>query len=223
MTARSTVEGLPDRLPDDPLPLLADWLERAAGAARRNPHAMALATADAHGRPAARMVLLKGIAVNPGYVVFYTHYRSRKAAELEATGRAAAVLYWDDLGRQVRLEGAVLRSPAEESDAYFATRPWESQLNAWTSEQSKPLADPADLPRRAARKARELGFDVAARPERALPRPAFWGGFRLWLDALEFWVEGAARFHDRLRYARELQPAGAVYRGGPWTKQRLQP
>lgn len=223
MIAGDNVVGLPEQLPKDPVPLLADWLERAAAGTRRNPHAMALATSDAHGRPAVRMVLLKALSAEAGFIVFYTHYRSRKAAELEASGRAAGVLYWEDLGRQVRLEGAVLRSPAEESDAYFATRPWQSQLNAWTSEQSKPLADPADLPRRAARKARELGFDGSTAPPRPLPRPAFWGGFRLWLDAIEFWVEGAARFHDRLRYSRELVPQGSVYKAGPWTKQRLQP
>jgi pyridoxamine 5'-phosphate oxidase len=223
MTARPSVQRLPEHLPDDPLPLLADWLAHAASGARRNPHAMALATTDGSGRPSVRMVLLKGIGAAEGYVVFYTHYRSRKAAEIESTGRAAAVLYWEDLGRQVRLEGAVLRSPTEESDAYFATRPWQSQLNAWTSEQSKPLADPADLSRRAARKALELGFDAESAPDQPLPRPVFWGGFRLWLDAIEFWVEGAARFHDRLRYARALEPAGTVYRGREWTKQRLQP
>src|SRR3970282_2977600 len=103
---------------------------------------MGLATSDANGRPSVRMVLLKGFAVSDGYAVFFTHYGSRKAAEL-GNGHAAGVLYWEELGRQVRFEGIVVRSPAAESDAYFATRPPRSQLNAWSSEQSKVLTDPA--------------------------------------------------------------------------------
>jgi pyridoxamine 5'-phosphate oxidase len=224
MSARAPAERLPNPIPDDPLPLVRQWLDRSAGSSRRNPHAMALATAAGDGSPSVRLVLLKGFSVAEGYAVFYTHYGSRKAAELEASGRAAAVLYWDDLGRQLRFEGRVLRSPAAESDAYYATRPWLSQLNAWTSEQSKPLADPADLQIKAAQKAHELGFDVdASAPLGPLPRPAFWGGFRLWLERIEFWVEGASRFHERLYYTRELTAAGANYRGGSWSHVRLQP
>lgn len=222
MTARSSIDGLPPHPPDDPLPLLADWLARAATTAIRNPHAMALATTT-NDRPSVRMVLLKHLAREHGYVVFYTHYRSRKAAELDASGRAAAVLHWDELGRQVRLEGAVERSPADESDRYFATRPWQSQLNAWTSEQSRPIDDPNELSVRAAAKARELGFDVATGPAAPLPRPPFWGGYRLWLDAIELWVEGQARFHDRLRYERTLVLEHGVARTGAWTHHRLQP
>lgn len=223
MTA-PTFEGLPPCPPDDPLALVADWLARATTEPCRNPHAMALGTCDLRGRPSVRMVLLRAFAQPEGYVVFYTHYGSRKAAELEHTGRAAGALYWDGLGRQVRLEGTIRRSPAAESDRYFAARPWQSQLNAWTSEQSKPLADPGDLPRRAAAKARELGFDVTGSgPVEPLPRPPFWGGYRFWLDAIELWVEGVGRFHDRLRYERELAPAGDAYRGSAWTHERLQP
>jgi pyridoxamine 5'-phosphate oxidase len=173
------------------------------------------------------MVLLKELAVNDGFVVFYTHYGSRKALEMQRNGRAAAVLYWEDLGRQIRFEGAVLRSPAAESDAYFATRPLRSQLNAWSSEQSQPLRNPTDLTLRASRKASELGLDddhSLPAGGQQLPRPEFWGGFRLWLDAVELWVEGADRFHERLRYTRALTPGGAfAFRGGAWTHERLQP
>lgn len=217
---------LPAPPPDDPLPVAMRWLAEATAHARRNPNAMALATVDAAGRPSARMVLLKELAP-AGYAVFYTNYGSRKAAELDATRRAAAVLYWDDLGRQLRFEGAIVRSPIGESDAYFASRAWRSQLNAWSSEQSRPIDDLDELDRRASAKAREFGITNAGEspaPDRRLPRPAFWGGYRLWLDAIELWVEGAHRFHERLAYRRELGTAEAhEFRPGPWSWQRLQP
>jgi pyridoxamine 5'-phosphate oxidase len=135
-------------------------------------------------------------------------------------------MYWHELGRQVRFEGVVARSPTAESDAYFATRAGRSQVNAWSSEQSRPLNDPAELDRRAARKAAEIGVSGTGSPAsgRQLPRPEFWGGFRLWFEAVELWVEGKDRFHERLRYERELQPKDPhVFAVGPWTSQRLQP
>ena len=217
---------LPSPPPEDPVPTALRWLAEATALGRRNPNAMALATTDTDGRPAVRMVLLKELAP-AGYAVFYTNYGSRKAAELAATGRAAAVLHWDELGRQVRFEGAVLRSPADESDAYFASRSWRSQVNAWSSEQSRPLTDPSELDRRAASKAAELG--VRSRGDsplagRRLPRPEFWGGFRLWFDAVELWAEGADRFHERLRYRRELGAADQyAFHPSRWSWQRLQP
>jgi pyridoxamine 5'-phosphate oxidase len=202
--------------PDDPVPTVVRWLAEAEALGRRNANAIALASTDAAGRPSVRMVLLKELAP-AGYAVFYTNYGSRKAAELEATRRAAAVLYWHELGRQVRFEGRVVRSPDAESDAYFLTRPWRSQVNAWSSEQSRPIADVAELERRAAEIA---GTDAT----RALQRPPFWGGFRLWFDAVELWVEGADRFHERVRYERELRARNAyTFGGGRWQWQRLQP
>src|SRR5688572_10305044 len=179
--------------PDDPVRVAAQWLGEAEALGRRNANAIALASADAAGRPSVRMVLLKELAPL-GYAVFYTNYGSRKGDELLTTGRAAAVLYWHELGRQVRFEGRVVRSPDAESDAYFASRPTLSQVNAWSSEQSRPLADPAALEERAAKVA------AGTPPDRPLPRPDFWGGFRLWLEAMELWVEGQNRFHERVRY-----------------------
>jgi pyridoxamine 5'-phosphate oxidase len=217
---------LPAPPPDDPLPVAMRWFAEAMARERRNPNAMALATVDATGRPSARMVLLKELAP-AGYGVFYTNYGSRKAGELDATRRAAAVLYWDDLGRQLRFEGAIVRSPVAESDAYFASRAWRSQLNAWSSEQSRPIDDPADLERRAQTKARELGVMAPGEspaPGRRLRRPAFWGGYRLWFDAIELWAEGADRFHERLSYRRDLGAAQPdEFRPGAWSWQRLQP
>ena len=136
--------------PEDPVRAAAQWVGEAEALGRRNANAMALASADAAGSPSVRMVLLKELAPL-GYAVFYTNYDSRKGAELAATGRAAAVLYWHELGRQVRFEGRVVRSPATESDRYFASRAPASQVNAWSSEQSRPLADPAALEERAAK------------------------------------------------------------------------
>ena len=212
-----SVTGLPTPVPHDPLPTVIAWLaEMTALGTRRNPNALALATADASGRPSVRMVLVKEIAPS-GYLVFYTNYGSRKAAELDRASRAAGVLYWEELGRQVRFEGRVVRSPDAESDAYFASRPERSQLNAWASRQSQPLVDTAELERRAEQKARELrGAPV--------PRPPNWGGYRLWFEALELWAEGADRFHERLRYTRELAPDDAFSFGaGQWSWRRLQP
>jgi pyridoxamine 5'-phosphate oxidase len=201
--------------PDDPVRAAAQWLGEAEALGRRNTNAMALASVDAAGRPSVRMVLLKELAPL-GYAVFYTNYGSRKGGELLTTGRAAAVLYWHELGRQVRFEGPVVRSPDAESDAYFASRPMLSQVNAWSSEQSRPLADPAALEERAAK--------VAAGKGTVLPRPDFWGGFRLWLEAVELWVEGENRFHERVRYERELVARDAhSFNAGRWTSQRLQP
>lgn len=213
--------SLPATLPDDPLPTAKRWLAEAEAIGRRNANAIALASADRAGRPSVRMVLIKDL-VPLGYLVFYTNYGSRKAAELEATGRAAAVIYWHELGRQVRFEGVVVRSPEAESDAYFATRPRQSQINAWSSEQSRPLADMSELERRAAGVAAEKGGGSSS--QQPLPRPDFWGGYRLWLDALELWVEGAHRFHERVRYERHLTPKDAdSFTADRWRWQRLQP
>ena len=203
--------------PKDPVRTAAQWLGEAEALGRRNANAMALASVDASGRPSARMVLLKELAP-VGYAVFYTNYGSRKGGELLSTRRAAAVLYWHELGRQVRFEGPVVRSPEAESDAYFASRPRASQINAWSSEQSRPLPEPAALEERATKLA---GTKLDSEK---LPRPDFWGGFRLWLESLELWVEGRDRFHERVRYERRLDARDAyTFETGRWNWQRLQP
>ena len=222
----------PPTPPEDPVRLVHDWLADATErSGQRHPNAFTLATADASGRPAARMVLLKDLSLTHGYAVFHTNYRSRKGAELDSRAQAAAVLHWDSLGRQIRLEGPAVRCPAEESDAYFATRPWQSRLNAWVSDQSHPLEDPAELAERAARMAEEFNLpdpagtaSPAESAEAALVRPEFWGGYRLWFTAVEFWTEGTDRFHARVRYQRTLTPVGAdAFTAGTWSWQRLQP
>jgi pyridoxamine 5'-phosphate oxidase len=191
------------------LPLARQWLSEALARVPRNPWAMALASVADNGRVSLRYVLLKELSEAEGHIVFYTNYGSRKAAELEGAGCGAGALYWPDAGRQLRFEGTVQRSPEGESDAYFASRPRASQLNAWASDQSQPIDSPDAIGARL--EMREAEF--ASRPE--IPRPAWWGGFRLKLDAVEFWVEGRDRFHERLRYQRNADRC--------WTSCWLQP
>jgi len=216
--------------PEDPVRVIREWLDEATReAVQRHPNTMTLATVAASGQPSARVVLLKDLSVADGYVVFHTHYESRKSVELRENNQAAAVIHWDRLGRQVRLEGLVVRSPTAESDEYFATRPWRSQINAWTSEQSRPLGDPDELDDRAREKAQELGLaDLDDSPENSRPgglsRPEFWGGYRLWFAAVELWMEGPDRFHERLRYERSVTSQDEhTFQTGPWSVQRLQP
>jgi pyridoxamine 5'-phosphate oxidase len=216
-------------LDENPLDKIADWLAQALSAStRRNPLAMALATCSESGTPSVRMVLARGYCRETGHIVFYTNFGSRKAAEIEATGRAAGVLYWEEFGgRQLRVEGPVTRAPDSDADAYFAQRPAGSQLNAWVSRQSQPLADSDSLNSAAEEKAGDLGFDIArldlTRPAR-IPRPSHWGGYRLWIERVEFWSEGSGRFHERLLYYRKLE-LGPTKDGadGDWQLTRLQP
>jgi pyridoxamine 5'-phosphate oxidase len=165
-----------------------------------------------------RYVLLKFLSVEHGYIVFYTNYGSRKGSELTANGFAAAALYWEELGRQLRFEGPVLRSPAAESDAYFETRPRASQLNAWASEQSRPLGHSSQMQARLVDRQHE--FEALEH----VPRPPSWGGFRIWLAAVELWSEGANRFHERARYERDLAAsASGHFECGSWRQRYLQP
>jgi pyridoxamine 5'-phosphate oxidase len=231
MSPREHSEVLPEVLPADPLALVSEWLASATAAqVQPNPNAMVLATSTPDGRPSARVVLLKSIVPQPGYVVFYTNYLSAKGRQLRANPRAAAVLHWDVLHRQVRIEGTVTPAPAADSDAYFASRAWQSRIGAWASEQSEPLAQRADLLEVVQQTARRFGAPTPGSPgaddslKVTVPRPPHWGGFRLWADAVELWVEGAARIHDRARWTRTLTARGHEgYRPGSWTATRLQP
>jgi pyridoxamine 5'-phosphate oxidase len=178
---------------DNPLDRFQEWFREAEEAGVDVPEAMALATADAHGAPSARMVLLKG-ADEDGFV-FYSGYVSRKGGELEQNPRAALLFYWRPLGKQIRVEGAVERVSEATSAAYFATRPRGSQLAAWASHQSRPLASREELERRYAELEREY-------EGREVPRPPHWGGYRLRPEAIEFWEHRENRLHDRMRYTR---------------------
>ncbi len=172
----------------DPFALFDQWFAEARASEPNDPNAMALATADAVGRPSVRMVLLKGHG-RDGFV-FYTNREGRKAADLAANPHAALLFHWKSLRRQIRIEGPVTLASDAESDAYFASRGRDSQLGAWASDQSRPLADRATFEARFAEvQARFEGQDV--------PRPPFWGGYRVTPASIEFWQDRAHRLHER--------------------------
>jgi pyridoxamine 5'-phosphate oxidase len=211
--------------------LASAWLDEAAErAVRRNPNAMTLATVAADGQPSARIVLCKAFVPDPGYLVFHTNYRSRKARDLEANPRAAALFHWDGLGRQVRIEGIAVRSPAAESDAYFATRDPGSRLGAWGSDQSRPIESREALISQIRERATGLGLtpdgtpadEAGTRP--VIRRPPHWGGYRIWADVIELWLEGRDRVHDRAAWRREItRTDDHSFRVAPWAGTRLQP
>ncbi len=188
----------------DPVRQFEHWLEDALRARLPLPNAATLATVSEAGTPAARAVLLKGI--ERGGFVFYTNYRSRKGRELDARAAACLVFLWSDLERQVRIEGSVEKLSAEESDAYFATRPLGARLSAWASAQSERVPDRAAL---------EAAMEEARKRHGERPlRPPHWGGYRVIPQSIEFWQGRADRLHDRLLYTRG---------GGGWRIERLAP
>ena len=189
----------------DPLRQFSLWFEQVRDI-EADPTAMALATATPGGRPSVRMVLLKG--VDDGGFVFYTNYQSRKAREMEATGRASLLFHWHSLERQVRIGGGIERVSPAESDAYFETRPLESRLSVYASRQSEAIES---------REVLEEAFERVKRTygDGSVPRPEWWGGYRVVPDEYEFWQGRVSRLHDRLRYLK-----GA---NGAWRRERLAP
>lgn len=192
--------GLPE-----PLRQLEQLLGEAREAGVRNADAMALASVDEHGRPSVRMVLLRGLDARG--LVFFTNYGSPKARDLDATGQAAAVFYWEPLGRQVRVSGSVERISNDESESYFASRPRGHRLAAWASRQSQPLPGTQALLDEVAALERRFPGEV--------PLPPFWGGYRLAADTVEHWTSKANRLHERVLYSRTT--------GEGWSEQLLQP
>jgi len=189
---------------NDPIALVQDWLDEARALAGE-PHAMTLATATRDGRPSARIVLLRSF--DERGLVFFTNRTSRKGEELRENPRAAAVIHWWELGRQVRAEGAVEEVSTEESSEYWATRPRGSRIAAWASPQSRALADRDELEGLVAEVAERFG-------DGDVPLPHFWGGYRLVPEVVELWTHRDDRLHDRIRYVRE---------GDGWRGERLAP
>jgi pyridoxamine 5'-phosphate oxidase len=206
MSPTSQLVLLESEVPADPLALFARWYLDAESAQLIEPSAMTLATATADGRPDARMVLLRGFDER-GFN-FYTNYQSRKAGELAQNPRAALVLYWAALMRQIRIEGTVEKLAPEESDAYFRTRPIGNQLGAWASPQSQVIEGRSFLDERL----QLLEAQHGAGQE--VPRPPHWGGYRVIPQVIEFWQGRANRLHDRLRYRKA---------GDGWVIERLAP
>lgn len=194
---------------DDPFAIARAWLAEAGATEPNDPNAIALATVDGEGMPDVRMVLLKEIegAGTDGAFVFYTNYDSAKGRQIAETGKAAFVMHWKSLRRQIRVRGTVTREDGPQADAYYASRSLQSRLGAWASAQSRPLDSRAALVAAAARQ----GLAHGTNP----PRPPFWGGFRIHPDAIEFWSDGAFRLHDRFRWTKDA--------GLGWQIERLSP
>jgi pyridoxamine 5'-phosphate oxidase len=191
---------------DDPFVIAQAWLDEATKSEPNDPNAIALATVDHDGLPNVRMVLLKEIEADA--FVFYTNYGSRKGQEIAASGKAAFVLHWKSLHRQIRVRGEVVKEDGAKADAYFRSRSLQSRLGAWASRQSQPLASRGALMAEVAKLTVHKGTD----PE----RPSFWGGFRIMPVEIEFWSDGAFRLHDRFRWSR-----GKI--GAEWQITRLSP
>ncbi|MEQ9345005.1 MAG: pyridoxamine 5'-phosphate oxidase [Thalassospira sp.] len=190
-----------------PFEMFDTWFNEAKSAEKAYPDAMTLATADAQGRPSARIVLLKEF--DPRGFVFYTNYESRKGSQLAENSFAALCFHWKALEKCVRIEGKVSKVDAQESDEYFASRPRGSQLGAWASIQSRSMSGRFDLEKRVAEFTAKFGLGK-------VPRPDHWGGFRLIPDRIEFWAEGKFRLHDRKLFTRDDQDAG-------WNIEKLFP
>ena len=200
-----TLAGIKEADTDlNPVKQFATWFEQAVSAELPEPNAMTLATATADGKPSARMVLLKDYSER-GFV-FYTNYNSLKGQQLSANPWAALIFWWAELERQVRIEGSVEKLSSQESDTYFHSRPWGSQLGAWVSNQSQTISSREVLDQRLEQ--------LKAQYTENIPRPPHWGGFRVIPSVIEFWQGRPSRLHDRLRYRFE---------DGNWTRERLSP
>ncbi|MEQ8831754.1 MAG: pyridoxamine 5'-phosphate oxidase [Alphaproteobacteria bacterium] len=191
----------------DPYALFASWMAEAEASEPNDPNGMALATSDAQGRPSVRMVLLKGYD-ETGFV-FYTNLESKKGTQLAENPNAALLFHWKSLRRQIRVEGSVTPVSEAEADAYFHSRPRQSQIGAWASDQSRPCEGRFELEKRVATYAAKFNIGT-------VPRPPHWSGFRIAPRYIEFWKDGKFRLHDRQIFRREDE-------GEPWTIERLFP
>lgn len=209
------------------------WIQEAyAARQQRNPNSMTLVTVRADGNPAARVVLCKDFVPDPGFLVFYTNFKSDKCKEIDANPNVGIVFHWDGPGRQIRISGIAIHSPAAESDTYFETRDHGAQLGAWGSDQSAELASRDTLIVQIRSRAQERGIPLgddlqilapAAVPH--IPRPPHWGGLRIWANEIELWQDGGLdRIHDRALWKRTLtRTSRHKFATTPWVGTRLQP
>lgn len=225
-------QELPEQLPNDPMHWADAWLQEAFSAkVQRNANSMTLVSVASDGQASARIVLCKEFVPDPGYLVFYTNYNSAKARQLSDNPRCAALIHWDALGRQIRIQGTAVRSPDTESDAYFSTRDWGSQLGAWGSDQSEAIESREALVSQIRARAETLGLNLKDGTHTLeddqvpqIARPPHWGGFRIWADSIELWIEGKDRIHDRAYWKRELVRSDAHnFTSSRWIGTRLQP
>ena len=204
---------------EDPFILARNWLAEAEAVEPNDANAIALATVDADGLPDVRMVLLKEIeshGAGEGAFVFYTNYESAKGTQIAASGKAAFVMHWKSLRRQIRVRGTVTREEGPQADAYYASRALQSRIGAWASQQSRPLASRAALMQAAAREGLRHGPNPS--------RPPFWGGFRIAPVQIEFWADGQFRLHDRFRWSRAGSDVkNSQQKRGGWQVARLAP
>ncbi len=206
-------QSLADPVCADPFEILTIWFAEARSSGMLNPDAMTIGTLDERGDPRARTVLCRGIDEKRGALTFYTNRDSAKGRQIARRARASVVVYWDPLGRQICAAGDVEPTTGAESDAYWATRPRLSQLAARGSRQSQPIATRAALLEQIDAEAKRFGGVDASQP---VPRPAYWGGYRVVLERVELWVASSGRAHDRVLWQRERE-------GAAWRATRLQP
>ena len=215
---------LPEILPDDPMHQAKRWFDRTNSEKwQPNPNAMTLSTVDKNNAPSSRIVLCKYFVADPGYIVFFTNYNSRKGKEIRDNSEVSLVFHWDNIGRQLRIKGIAVYSPSSESDEYFASRNRGSQISAWGSNQSQPVESRSELIKQMNDKLDE--FDSpSTHNEKEIPRPPHWGGIRVWANEIELWMDGEDRVHDRARWTRKLKiNQDNSFSTSKWIGTRLQP
>ena len=215
---------LPEILPDDPMHQAKRWFDRTNSEKwQPNPNAMTLSTVDKNNAPSSRIVLCKYFVADPGYIVFFTNYNSRKGEEIKDNSEVSLVFHWDNIGRQLRIKGIAVYSPPSESDEYFASRNRGSKISAWGSDQSQPVESRSELIKQMNDKLDE--FDSSGtHNEKEIPRPPHWGGIRVWAHEIELWMDGEDRVHDRARWTRKLKiNQDNSFSTSKWIGTRLQP
>ena len=210
-----------------PVLILKEWMDEVVEAKiQPNPNSMSISTIDANNRPNSRMVLCKEINEELGYLVFYTNYQSNKSKEIGVNNECSGLFHWDTFGYQVRVRGIIVKSPEAESDNYFATRDIGSQLSAWSSHQSQIVEDRESLDDhfQQAMDKFNLKDSELESSDINIPRPEFWGGYRIWIREIELWLNQKDRFHDRLLFTRKLvATTSGIEASNHWVIKRLQP